>query len=128
MPGKRPADAARSFGYHTLWPEAIVVYMQGLPTPGKTDPDGKQPGWQRLAGDQQDRDFKFFDAVLADLKKDYKVDAKRVYATGHSNGGGFTYLLWSTRGDIFAAMGPSAAAGSGASRAAVGDRRAGSPQ
>lgn len=26
-------NAARTFGYHTLWPEAMVVYLQGLPTP-----------------------------------------------------------------------------------------------
>jgi polyhydroxybutyrate depolymerase len=101
-------SAARTFGYHSLWPEAIVVYMQGLPTPGKTDPDGKLPGWQRVAGDQQDRDLKFFDAVLADLKKENQVDEKRIYATGHSNGGLFTYLLWSSRGDVFAAVAPSA--------------------
>ena len=27
-------NAARNFGYHTLWPESIVVYPQGVPTPG----------------------------------------------------------------------------------------------
>lgn len=103
-------QAARSFSYHTIWPEAIVVYMQGLNTPGKlTDPEGKRPGWQSGRGDQDDRDLKFFDAVLASLKTDYKVDEKRIYATGHSNGGAFTYLLWATRGDVFAAMAPSAA-------------------
>jgi polyhydroxybutyrate depolymerase len=101
-------SASRTFAYHTLWPEAIVVYMQGLPTPGKVDPEGKLPGWQRIAGDQQDRDLKFFDAVLADLKKENKVDEKRIYATGHSNGGLFTYLLWSSRGDVLAAVAPSA--------------------
>ena len=40
--------AAATFGYHKVWPEAVVVYMQGLPTPGAiTDPEGKRPGWQR---------------------------------------------------------------------------------
>jgi len=48
--------------------------------------------------------------VLATLKTEYKIDPKRIYAMGHSNGGQFTYLLWATRGDVFAAMGPSAAA------------------
>ena len=91
--------AAANFAYHELWPEAIAVYMQGLNTPGAlTDPEGKKPGWQKTVGDQNDRDLKFFDAVLATLKKDYKVDEKRIYATGHSNGGGFTYLLWAARG------------------------------
>jgi len=107
--GGSMAQAARSFGYHTQWPEAIVVYMQGLKTPGKlTDPDGKKAGWQHGAGDQMDRDLKFFDVVLKSLQSDYKVYAKRIYATGHSNGGSFTYLLWAQRGDVFAAVAPSA--------------------
>lgn len=102
--------AAQTYGYQRLWPEAIVVYMQGLPTPGAlTDPEGKWNGWQSRAGDQGDRDLKFFDAVLASLKQQYPVDAKRIFATGHSNGGGFTYLLWAERGDTFAAVAPAAA-------------------
>ena len=103
--------AANKFRFHKLWPEAIAVYVQGLNTPGTiVDPQGKWPGWQKTFGDQGDRDLKFFDAVLATLKKDYKVDAKRIYATGHSNGGGFTYLLWAARGDVLAAVAPCAAA------------------
>jgi polyhydroxybutyrate depolymerase len=102
--------AATNFAYHEHWPEAIAVYMQGLNTPGVlTDPLGKKSGWQKTIGDKNDRDLKFFDAVLATLKKDYQVDEKRVYATGHSNGGAFTYLLWATRGDVFAAVAPSGA-------------------
>jgi polyhydroxybutyrate depolymerase len=106
--------AAVMFDYHRAWPEAIVVYMQGLNTPGRlTDPEGKRPGWQHSQGSQGDRDLKFFDAVLTSLKADYKLDENRIYATGHSNGGGFTYLLWRERGDVFAAVAPSAAAGPG---------------
>ena len=104
-------NAARQFGYHRLWPEAIVVYMQGLNTPGRlTDPGGQKAGWQFGIGERDDRDLKFFDAVLASLKQDYRVDEKRIYATGHSNGGGFTYLLWAARGEQFAAFAPSGAA------------------
>lgn len=103
-------NAARSFSLHTRWPEALVVYPQGLNTPGRlTDPDGKRTGWQAGVGDQGDRDLKFFDAMLKSLQQDYKVDARRLYATGHSNGGSFTYLLWAERGDRFAAVAPSAA-------------------
>jgi len=109
--GGNSRNAVRSFGMNRHWPEAISVYMQGLNTPGRlTDPEGKKPGWQARIGDQQDRDLKFFDALLARLKQDYNVDEKRIYCTGHSNGGGFTYLLWAARGEVFAAVAPSAAA------------------
>lgn len=109
--GGNMSNAARMYHIHTLWPEAIVVYPQGLNTKGQlTDPEGKKPGWQGAAGSEGDRDLKFFDAMLAALEKEFKVDAKRIYSTGHSNGGGFSYLLWAERGDKFAAFGPSAAA------------------
>ena len=108
-------NAARMYHIHTLWPEAIVVYPQGLNTPGQlTDPKGEKPGWQGTLGAQGDRDLKFFDAMLSSLQADFKVDPKRIYSTGHSNGGGFTYLLWAERGEKFAAFGPSAAAARGA--------------
>jgi polyhydroxybutyrate depolymerase len=109
--GGTAANVARSFRIHSLWPEAVVVYPQGLNTPGQlTDPKGEKPGWQSAKGNQDDRDLKFFDAMLASLKKDHAIDAKRIYSTGHSNGGGFTYLLWANRHDTFAAAAPSAAA------------------
>jgi len=109
--GGNMRQAAKSFAYQTLWPEAIVIYLQGLNTSGQlTDPDGKRAGWQAHAGDQGDRDLKLFDAVLKWAKETYKVDEKRIYCTGHSNGGGFTYLLWAERGDVFAAVAPASAA------------------
>jgi polyhydroxybutyrate depolymerase len=109
--GGTAKHAARTHHFHETWPEAVVVYMQGLNTPGRlTDPEGKKSGWQSGPGDQKDRDLKFFDAVLAALKKDYPIDENRIYSTGHSNGGGFTYLLWAKRGDTFAAFAPVAAA------------------
>ncbi|WP_435020212.1 alpha/beta hydrolase family esterase [Tundrisphaera sp. TA3] len=109
--GGTAAHAARAHRLHEAWPEAVVVYMQGLKSPGNlTDPEGKKAGWQRSPGDQGDRDLRFFDAVLASMKRDYPVDDRRVFATGHSNGGAFTYLLWATRGDSIAACAPVAAA------------------
>ncbi len=105
-------NAARSFAFHDLWPEAVVVYLQGLNTPGRlSDPEGKKPGWQHGPGEQEDRDLKFFDAVLAAMKEKFKIDEKRVYASGHSNGGAFSYLLWGSRSEVLAAIAPSAAAG-----------------
>jgi len=108
--GGTARHAARSMPIHAHWPEAIVVYPQGLPTPGQlTDPQGKENGWQSSAGVQGDRDLKFVDALLVALQKSDRFDGDRVYATGHSNGGGFTYLLWAERAEKFAAFAPSAA-------------------
>lgn len=105
----------RRFAYHTIWPEAICIYMQGIPTPSKlVDPEGKRNRWQNVAGIHNDRDLAFFDAVLATIRKEYRVDDARIYATGHSNGGGFTYLLWAERAEQFAAFAPAAAGAAGA--------------
>jgi polyhydroxybutyrate depolymerase len=89
----------------TLWPEAIVVYPQGLPSMSPHDPQGQRPGWQQEAGQNGDRDLKFFDAMLATMKQTYTVDDDRIYTTGFSNGGVFSYLLWAERGKTLAAIG-----------------------
>jgi polyhydroxybutyrate depolymerase len=36
------------------------------------------------------------------------IDAKRIYASGFSNGGAFTYFLWANRPAVFAAVAPMA--------------------
>ena len=100
--GGNVRTAVRAFGIQTLWPEAVVVYMQGLPTPTTVDPQGRLPGWQRGPGEQGDRDLKFVDTVLAAMRMRYAVDDDRVFATGFSNGAIFTYLLWAQRGKAFA--------------------------
>ena len=97
-------QAASQFAIHKHWPEALVVYMQGVPTAAGNDPQGKQSGWQYNVGENGNRDVKFFDAVLADLRKSFKVDDKRIYVAGFSNGAGFTYALWSARGDQIVAV------------------------
>jgi polyhydroxybutyrate depolymerase len=108
--GGSSRQAARSFQLHEHWPAAWVVHPQGLPTPGAiTDPKGRRAGWQMKVGDQGDRDLAFFDAMLAAMLAEGRVDPRRVYATGHSNGGAFTYLLWAERGAVFAALAPSSA-------------------
>jgi polyhydroxybutyrate depolymerase len=107
--GGRMQNVARTYHFQELWPEAVVVYMQGVPTPGRlTDPEGKLPGWQHDPGSNNDRDLKFFDAVLATLREKLKIDEDRVYASGHSNGAAFTYVLWAARHDVLAAVAPSA--------------------
>ena len=85
------------------WPEAIVVYLQGL--------ERRQglPGWQVEQGTTGDRDLKLVDVALTSLREEYDIDDDRIYATGFSNGGMFTYLLWAERPDVFAAYAPVAA-------------------
>ena len=102
--------AALGMAFQNNWPEAIVVYPQGLPTPGIVmDFEGKKPGWQNQPGQQGNRDLKFVDAILAFLREKYSIDENRIYATGFSNGGLFSYLLLSERPKVFAAFAPGGA-------------------
>ena len=55
------------------------------------------------------RDLRLVDVALESLRETYRVDDDRIYATGYSNGGMFTYLLWAERPDVFAAFAPVAA-------------------
>jgi len=100
---------ARRWNVHEYWPEAIGVYMQGLPTASRVDPKGKKAGWQSVPHTENDRDVKFVDAVLKTLHERRTIDDDRIYAAGLSNGGGFSYVLWMTRPDIFASFAPCAA-------------------
>jgi len=96
-------DEAQNFQYtdlHVAWPDAIVVYFQGLETSGGLS------GWQVERGQDNDRDLKLVDAALASLRKKYNIDDDRIYATGFSNGAAFTYLLWAERPGVFAAYAP----------------------
>jgi polyhydroxybutyrate depolymerase len=88
-----------------LWTDAIVVYPQGLPSKSTHDPNADRPGWQIEKGTNGDRDLKFFDAMLDTLKQNYTVDNTRIYSTGFSNGGNFSYLLWAERSNVIAAIG-----------------------
>jgi polyhydroxybutyrate depolymerase len=98
--------ASEALDFHHAWPRAIVVYMQGLPTPSGADPGGMRTGWQAELGQLGDRDLKFVDAVLATLHEKFSVDDSRIYAMGFSDGAFFTYLLWQERPRIFAAFAP----------------------
>lgn len=102
--GGNMVQTAAQMHFDKVWPAAIVVYMQGLPTKTGGDPSGDQPGWQQESGQYGDRDLQFFDAVLAAVRKALPVDDSRIYATGFSNGGIFTYLLWGARAKTFAAL------------------------
>ena len=105
-------NAARTWHLEREWPEAIVVYAQGVPTKTPNDRVGSGNGWSLFPGSiAPNPDLKFFDAMLATARTEWKVDPKRVFCTGHSNGAAFTYLLWGRYPDTFAALAPVAGAG-----------------
>jgi polyhydroxybutyrate depolymerase len=62
-------------------------------------------------GDQDDRDLKFFDAAIKEISSHHKVNAKRNYAMGHSNGSRFVCVLMNKRGETFAACATSGGQG-----------------
>jgi polyhydroxybutyrate depolymerase len=105
--GGTSQTAAVGMHLQTVWPEAVIVYPQGLKTRSKIDPAGNQYGWQMEQGQVglHDRDLKFFDAMLTGLRQQFPVDDSRIYATGFSNGAIFSYLLWAERGKVLAAVG-----------------------
>jgi polyhydroxybutyrate depolymerase len=108
--GGTAANMSRALPIHTKWPEALVIYLQGLPTPGTVvDREGRRAGWQNAPGAHGDRDIALVDSVLAWAASKYRVDAKRVFAAGHSNGGWFTYVLWASRPERFTAFAPASA-------------------
>ena len=51
-------------------------------------------------------DVAYVKALLAKLSADYCVDPKRIYASGFSNGGFFSYRLACEMSDVFAAVAP----------------------
>jgi poly(3-hydroxybutyrate) depolymerase len=76
------------------WPEATLIYPDGLP--GAKGEDDYKSGWQKNIGDVGDRDLLLFDELLKFVASDQKISRlKKVYVAGFSNGANLAYLLWS---------------------------------
>ena len=86
---------------HLAWPAATVVYPLGLTTMSKRYLR-EVPAWQAAPGRDDDRDVAYVDALLVELKKVVRVDERRIYATGMSNGALFCYVLLVERPRLFA--------------------------
>lgn len=110
--------AAKATKIHEAWPEATVAYPQGLSI-YSARLKKKVPAWQPAPGRDGDRDVLFTDALLDKLAAAHKVDARRVYATGISNGALFTYVLLVARPQRFAAFAPVAGAAASVRRATI---------
>ena len=73
-------------------------------------PDGVRNAWNAgtCCGNAEVDDVGFIRAVVADLEGAANIDARRVYATGLSNGGAITQRLACDAADLFAAAAPMA--------------------
>lgn len=92
-------------GFSQAWPEATIVYPQGPSRPSSVL-GSNGPGWQYHPGEYEDQDVRFVDALLTEISATYKVDERRIFATGQSSGGAFCYLLLTLRPERFAAFAP----------------------
>lgn len=104
--GGNAKHASRNLNFHDNFPEALVIYMQGIPGAKSklVDAEGKYNGWQMQPDELKNRDVKFFDEVFSQISKNYNIDLDRVYAVGHSNGSRFVNVLWKMRSEKFAAF------------------------
>ena len=104
--GGNAKHASRNLNFHQNFPEALVIYVQGIPgvTNSIVDKEGKYNGWQMNPDELQNRDIKFFDEVFSQISKNYNLDFDRIYAVGHSNGSRFVNILWKMRPEKFAAF------------------------
>ena len=89
---------------HVAWPEATVVYPEGFRVHSRRF-DEDVPAWQAAPGRDHDRDVRFIDALLDDLHTVVRIDDRRVYVAGVSNGALFAYVLLTERPKPFAAFG-----------------------
>lgn len=80
----------------------LVVYPQGI---GRSWNDGRVTRVSQAHRDNVD-DLGFFDALLAEISKTHRIDPKRVFATGISNGGIFSHFLAANRAEKLAAIAP----------------------
>ena len=75
-------------------------------------PDGVDGYWNvddkccGTAGQDQIDDVGFIRAIIEKLRTDICIDAKRIYASGFSNGGGLTHRMGCDAADVIAAIAP----------------------
>lgn len=107
--GGRAESAAASFRIHDAWPQAIVVYPQGLSIQ-KQGNGRARTGWS-LVATNSNRDLRFFDVLDRTVHSLTNSHDRPRFSMGHSNGGFFSLVLWQTKPNLFRAFGPSASSG-----------------
>jgi polyhydroxybutyrate depolymerase len=90
------ADTAK---FLIVYPQGLIVYPMDVSTSGK--------GWNVPGGYvAEQNDVVFVSRIIDDLNSDpnYAIDLKRIYATGYSNGGEFSFYLGWALNHRFAAV------------------------
>jgi len=97
-------QAARSYGWSEKADRVgfFVVYPDGI---------GRVPTWNAMHGcgeayRNKVDDVGFIRQLIARLRRDLKVDTKRIYATGMSNGAMLSHRLGAEMSDVLAAIAP----------------------
>lgn len=110
--GGNSQNAARMSGFSALADQEnfIVVYPDGTGRLGDVLLTWNSGNCCGYALDHQIDDVGFIRALIAKLQRDYPIDARRVYATGMSNGGMMSYRLGCELSDQLAAIAPVAGA------------------
>lgn len=87
----------------------IVVYPDGTSV-NRVLPNMRvwNSGYIKAAVELGVNDVEFISVLIQTLIQKYKIDASRVYMTGHSNGAMMTYRMGGERADLFAAIAPTA--------------------
>ena len=83
-----------------FWPDAITVFPDGFARPGGPS----APSWQTSDRDGDDRDLRFFDAMMAWLGREHCVDRARIFVLGYSNGAGLASLIACRRTEVIAGV------------------------
>ena len=104
--GTPGSGQAQKFHIQTLWPQAIVVYIEGLNSP-RIRSAGTKPGWQIKAGDARRRDLKLFDAMVEHLRRGLHGRRRGAKSTRPASrtAPSSAYLLWAERAKTIAAVG-----------------------
>jgi polyhydroxybutyrate depolymerase len=80
----------------------ILVYPQGLP---ENDTRGGVWSYKDANTNKEVDNIGFVKAMIDKLASEYKVDEERIYSTGYSNGGEFSFELACSLSDRIAAIG-----------------------
>jgi polyhydroxybutyrate depolymerase len=98
-------EVAENEGFIAVFPTAMVYFVEAL--------QREQTKWSSIGLDTElapgtkiQDDIPFVQNMLAKLRTTFKIDESRVYASGFSNGGGFSKSrLMCELSDVFAAIG-----------------------